>query len=65
MLAGWKSVSMDCGGQFVVIMAGITMMPELCADNWDTMWTQMEVSLLIDLEQLKLVVGEVLLCGFG
>ena len=56
---------MESGGQCVVIMAGITMMPELCADNWDTMWTQMEVSLLIDLEQLKLVVGEVLLCGFG
>ena len=43
---------MESGGQCVVIIAGITMMPELCVDNWDTMWTQMEVSLLIDLEQL-------------
>ena len=26
---------MECGEQCVT-MAGITMMPELCADNWDT-----------------------------
>ena len=45
---------MECGEQCVVIIAGITIMPELCADNWDTMLTQMEVSLFIDLEQLKL-----------
>ena len=25
---------MECGGQ-CVMMAGITMMPELCADSWD------------------------------
>ena len=37
-------------GEQCVIMAGITMLPELCADNWDTMWTQMEVSLFIHLE---------------
>ena len=34
---------MDCGEQCVVL-AGITMMPELCADNWGT--TQVEVSSL-------------------
>ena len=36
---------MECGEQCVVIMAGITMISELCADNWDTMWTQVKVSL--------------------
>ena len=40
--AEWRSASMDCGEQ-CVIMAGITMMPELCADNWGTVSTQMEV----------------------
>ena len=49
MLAGWRSASMECGEQ-CVIMAMITMLPELCADNWDTMWTQMKVSLFIHLE---------------
>ena len=34
MLAEWRSASMECGGQ-CVMMAGITMMPELCADSWD------------------------------
>ena len=34
---------MDCGEQCVT-MAGITMMPEWCADNWGTMSTQEEVS---------------------
>ena len=29
---------MECGEQ-CVIMAGITMMPELCADNWGMMST--------------------------
>ena len=38
MLAEWRSVSMECGEQ-CVIMAGITMMPELCADNWGMMST--------------------------
>ena len=36
MLAEWRSASMECGEQCVVI-GGITMMPELCADNWGTM----------------------------
>ena len=35
VLAGWRSASMECGEQCVA-MAGITMMPELCADNWGT-----------------------------
>ena len=34
---------MECGEQCVII-AGITTMPELCADNWDTV---VEVSLFI------------------
>ena len=36
--AEWRSASMECGEQCVtiVVVAGITMMPELCADNWDT-----------------------------
>ena len=37
--AGWRSASMDCGEQCVVItgtVTGITIMPELCADNWGT-----------------------------
>ena len=42
---------MECGEQCVLV-AGIKMMPELCADNWDTMWTQVKVSLFIQ-------------CGFG
>ena len=33
---------MECGEQ-CVIMAGITMMPESCADNWGTVSTQEEV----------------------
>ena len=34
---------MECGEQCVA-MAGMTMMPELYADNWGTMSTQKEVS---------------------
>ena len=40
--AEWRSASMECGEQ-CVIMAGITMMPELCADNWGTVSTQVMV----------------------
>ena len=36
---------MDCGEQ-CVMMAGITMMPELCADNWGTVTTWVGVSQL-------------------
>ena len=43
MLAGWRFVSVDCGEQCVIV-AGITMMPWLCADSWDTVSTQVEVS---------------------
>ena len=48
VLAEWRSASMECGEQYVpsVYMTGITIMLELCADNWDTMWTQMKVSLI-------------------
>ena len=38
---------MECGEQ-CAIMAGITMMPELCADNWG-IWT--EVSSFINWEK--------------
>jgi len=34
--AEWRSASMECGEQ-CVILAGIPMMPELCADNWGTL----------------------------
>ena len=39
MKAGWRSASMDCGGQCVII-TGIPVMLELCADNWATMSAQ-------------------------
>ena len=32
MKAEWRSASMECGGQCVII-AGVPMMPELCADS--------------------------------
>ena len=34
MQAEWRSASMECGEQYVMIV-GITTMPESCADNWD------------------------------
>ena len=39
VLAEWKFASMECGEECVVV-TGITMVPELCADNWDMMPTQ-------------------------
>ena len=39
---------MECGEQCVIIITGITMMPELCADNWDMMSTLVEVVKLED-----------------
>ena len=42
--AEWRSASMECGEQCVQTTTGITMMPELCAGNWDTVLTQAEVS---------------------
>ena len=41
--AEWRSASMECGEQ-CVILSGITMMPELCADNWGTVSTWVKVS---------------------
>ena len=35
MLAEWRSASMECGEECVVI-TGITVMPKSCADNWGT-----------------------------
>ena len=43
MLAEWRSASMECG-EHCVAMAGITMMPESCADNWGTVSTWVKVS---------------------
>ena len=39
-----RSASMEYGGQCVQILTGMTMVPELCADNWGTVSTQVEVS---------------------
>ena len=35
--AEWRSASMECGEQFVII-AGAPVMPESCADNWGSLW---------------------------
>ena len=43
MLAEWRSASMECGEQCVVI-TGIAMLPGSCAGNLGTMSTQEEVS---------------------
>jgi len=43
VLAEWRSASMECGEQCVMI-TGIIMMPELCVDNWGTVSIQEEVS---------------------
>ena len=47
--AEWRSASMECGEQCVttLIMVGISAMPELCADNWGTMSTEVEVSYFV------------------
>ena len=37
MKAEWRSASMECGGQCVT-HTGITMMQQLCADNWGSLW---------------------------
>ena len=42
VLAEWRSASMECGEQCVTLV-GITMMPELCADNWDTVSAQVKL----------------------
>ena len=42
---------MECGEQCVA-MAGVTMMPELCANNWGTVSTQVEVNIHIDKSHL-------------
>ena len=42
MQAGWRSALMEYGEQCVIV-AGITMMLESCADNWGTVSTQVEV----------------------
>ena len=39
MKAEWRSASMECGEQCVTL-AGMTMMPESCADDWVTVSAQ-------------------------
>ena len=43
MQAGWRSASTECGEKCVK-MAGVKVLPELRADNWGTISTQVEVS---------------------
>ena len=44
--AGWRSASMECGEEYVVIIGMILMgiIPELFADSWGTMLMQEKVS---------------------
>ena len=49
VLAEWRSALMEFGEQCVhmkggIIITGITILPELCAGNWGTTSTQVEVS---------------------
>ena len=41
--AEWRSASMECGEEFVVV-PGIVVLPRLCVDNWGTVSTQVKVS---------------------
>jgi len=45
--AGWKFVSMESGEEFVVIILGTLMMPELCADSWDFPLMEVLMQLLV------------------
>ena len=45
MKAEWRSASMNCGGQ-CVMLDGIAVMLQLSADNWVTMSAQVRVDLL-------------------
>ena len=51
---------MECGEQCVIV-AGITMMPELCADNWDMMPTHVEVDELEDRDVARNFYGSTIL----
>ena len=51
---------MECGEQYVII-TGITMMPELCADSWGTMSIEVEVSSFIGKRIGSVVRSEILL----
>ena len=42
--AEWRSASMECGEQCVININGMVVLLESCADNWDTVSTQVEVS---------------------
>ena len=42
---------MECGEQCVVV-TGITVMPELCVDNWGTMSTLVKVSQLVQISDI-------------
>ena len=55
MQAGWRSVSMDCGEQ-CVMMDGIAMMPELCADSWDIL-DQVLICSVLSIKLRSLCIG--------
>ena len=44
VLAEWRSASMECGEECVVITCWMVIIPELCVDNWGTVSIQMKVS---------------------
>ena len=45
VLVEWRSASMECGEQCarIILITERTMLPELCAGNWGTMSTEVEV----------------------
>ena len=53
---------MECGEQCVII-TGIVMMPESCADNWGTVSTQVEVSSFSRSQMLPLCMAITKLLG--
>ena len=45
VLGEWRSASMDCGEECVVIITcWMVIFPELCVDSWGTVATQKKVS---------------------
>ena len=53
--AEWRSASMECGEQCVMI-TGIAMMPVLCADNWDFL-DQVLICIVISVKLRSLCIG--------
>ena len=44
VLAGWRSASMECGEECVVLTCWMVIIPELCVDSWGTVATRTKVS---------------------